>query len=713
MKLFLLATGIFLTTSSFANIDKYTLSATTGTTPGKIDLNWTSTNSSVWYEIQRSFNGNDFFTISKAAPGILTYSDTGLYYNIRYWHRLIAHNPIDETTHTSNITSTLSQAALLNPYPIFQDSFDSQTINPAWSFIGGKWTQSNGLLAQIDDQISSDIKKAILIDQNYPSDQTMTAKVLVTSWLTGGGDHVGVGIYTDTQTGFGYQLVFHNQNQVQFVDDGVAWGNTFTFPWKTNVWYWFKLTSQAGTLLGKVWQDGTQEPANWMFTQSGWTHRTRGNPALNGGGLKNGFSTAIFDAVSVTGTISRTQPFAIGGDPSVNPANFRITTFASQLNYPYSMQQLADGSLLVSTSDPIPGGNYFASTGTLLRFIDANNDGIADGPGQIMYSGLPGSLTSLRTAGNLVLVTSSKQQHEAIWVLRMGATPSDPYTLVGSLSFSFPVASWDHTTYASIVRPTPGGNPGEYDFFFNVGSKYDAAPDQDTVGLSGLMTATLNSSSIYMIKIQDTGSSVNFSNLTQIANGVRNAAGMAFDPLTGDLYFEDNGMDFESYKDEPLSTDKIHMIPADLIGTQVFNFGFPYTYISYRTNQHIGPPAIEPLIAFQPWPDRMTGSESEGPVEIAIAPTLFPAGLNNGVFVGFFGRFNLGGYANEENPVVFYNRANGQYFHFISNSEPNIGHISGLLSTDKALFLSDMSSNGIVSTPNGTAMGAIYKIEAI
>ena len=32
----------------------------------------------------------------------------------------------------------------------------------------------------------------------------------------------------------------------------------------------------------------------------------------------------------------------------VDPADFRVTTFASGLNYPYGMQQLSDGSLLVA-----------------------------------------------------------------------------------------------------------------------------------------------------------------------------------------------------------------------------------------------------------------------------------------------------------------------------------------------------------------------------
>ena len=104
----------------------------------------------------------------------------------------------------------------------------------------------------------------------------------------------------------------------------------------------------------------------------------------------------------MTGTVQRAQPFAIGGDPSVNPSDFRITTFATGLNYPHSMQQLADGSILVSTSDPVSGGNYYASTGTLLRFVDADGDGVADGPGEVMYSGMPGTLTAMRVAGDLV-----------------------------------------------------------------------------------------------------------------------------------------------------------------------------------------------------------------------------------------------------------------------------------------------------------------------
>ena len=412
----------------------------------------------------------------------------------------------------------------------------------------------------------------------------------------------------------------------------------------------------------------------------------------------------------MTGTHHYVKPFAIGGDPSVHPADFRITTFATGLNYPHSIQVLPDGSLLVSTSDPVLGGNYYDSTGTLLRLVDPDGDGVADGPGQVLYSGLPGTLTALRTAGDLVFVTSSQGGSESIWVLRMGAAPSAPYTLVGSLHFAFPSA-WEHTTYALAVRPTPGGPAGEYDLFFNVGSQYNDAPTTGTVGLSGLIAGTLQGNSIYKVTVRDTGTSVNVTGLTRIAKGLRNAAGMAFDPTTGDLYFEDNGIDFPPYQDEPLSVNKIGVIRAAQIGTSVPDFGFPHEYIAYRTGQQVGSGAVPPVVTFQPWPDPYTGSESEGPSEIAFAPAGFPPGLNNGIFVGFHGRFDLGGLANEENPLVFYNRARGNYFDFIGNNEPNIGHLDGLLSTSNALFIADLSSNGDLFSSAGTGAGVIYEIQ--
>ena len=62
---------------------------------------------------------------------------------------------------------------------------------------------------------------------------------------------------------------------------------------------------------------------------------------------------------------------------------------------------------------------------------------------------------------------------------------------------------------------------------------------------------------------------------------------------------------------------------------------------------------VTPLVSFQPLADPhlpATGSESEGASGFAVAPKMFPAGLNHGVFVGFHGLFNEGGTDNEEIP---------------------------------------------------------------
>src|SRR5262245_54128980 len=169
-------------------------------------------------------------------------------------------------------------------------------------------------------------------------------------------------------------------------------------------------------------------------------------------------------------TLLTSPPFSVGGDPSVRPADFRVTTFASGLNYPHGMIPLADGSLLVAVSSPVSGSaSYFNSTGQLLRLVDADGNGVADGPGTVLFDGLPSTLTALHQAGPYILATSSGTGVERITFLHTGATPASPLTLAGSLNFTFP-PDWDHTTYALAVRPTPG-QPGAYDVFFNVGSQ--------------------------------------------------------------------------------------------------------------------------------------------------------------------------------------------------------------------------------------------------
>ena len=435
--------------------------------------------------------------------------------------------------------------------------------------------------------------------------------------------------------------------------------------------------------------------------------------------------------------LTGSPPFSVGGDPIVNPADFRVTAFASGLNYPKGLMSLSDGSLLVAVNNPVAGStSFYDSTGELLRFTDADGDGVADGSGQVLYNDLPGEITAIHQAGEFILATSAQSGSEGIYVLREGATPSAPLTLVGSLDLAFPTP-WEHTTYASVVRPTPG-QPGDFDVIFNVGSQYNGVvigsngsvvldsngnptlePTTGTVTASGLATGTLQGDSLYMVTLHDQGGTPTLSNLTQVATGLRNAASLAIDPTTGDLYLADNGIDGNDYGNEAWSADELDIIPAALIGKQVENFGFPYSYV--KTIDAPGDPVtvveptygIQPTIAFEPLPDPVLtaeGSESEGSSGFALSPPDFPAGLNHGVFIGFHGLFSQGGTANDENPMLFADPSTGHYFDFISNDLANIGHLDEALSTADSLFVADFTSGG--DTGNGVGQGVIYQIKA-
>ena len=124
-------------------------------------------------------------------------------------------------------------------------------------------------------------------------------------------------------------------------------------------------------------------------------------------------------------------PFTVQG-PGVNSTDYRITTFASGLDFPLGMARLSDGSLLVIINQ---GTDYFNSSGKLVRFVDANEDGVADGPGTVLYAGLPACQTAVRVAGNLIFATG---QTKPIIVMRAGDSPSAPLSLVGRITIIYP-----------------------------------------------------------------------------------------------------------------------------------------------------------------------------------------------------------------------------------------------------------------------------------
>src|SRR4030095_10544645 len=107
---------------------------------------------------------------------------------------------------------------------------------------------------------------------------------------------------------------------------------------------------------------------------------------------------------------------------------------------------------------------------------------------------------------------------------------------------------------------------------------------------------TLQGDSFYMLTVEDHGTNVTATNLTQVASGLRNPAGYAFHPTTGDLYFQDNGIDGLVDSNEPLSADELNFIARTNIGKSTISFGFPSSYTTYRTGTIAGGAGVLPLI---------------------------------------------------------------------------------------------------------------------
>lgn len=415
-------------------------------------------------------------------------------------------------------------------------------------------------------------------------------------------------------------------------------------------------------------------------------------------------------AVLLTGvgeTVRAAVPFTITG-PGVDPNDFQITEFATGLNYPVGMTELADGSVMVAVSN---GSSFFNTTsGSLIRLADTDQDGIAETRTTLVNNVPGGKLSSLKSAGDLLFVTGQGSP-TPISIYRQGATPVDAPTLMGSLRINYS-GSWLHPHSALEVRPTPG-QPGSYDLLFQLGSKVNFETTTATLSMTSTMGAggTLAGDAIHLVRITDDGINLTSSAPTQIATGLRNAAGMVFDPATGDLYLQDNGIDGLVDANEPTSADELNVITAADFGTSVVDFGFPENYIEYRTGTFVGGADVPPLVAFQPIPSP-NGDEGEGPNDIAFAPPGFPAALRDGMFVGMHGRFSAGGLANEENPLVFVNLADQSYFHFIQDDVAGVGHLDGLLSTADSLFVADISPGGGFSG-NAANSGKIYRIRSL
>ncbi|WP_373543051.1 sorbosone dehydrogenase family protein [Chamaesiphon sp.] len=439
--------------------------------------------------------------------------------------------------------------------------------------------------------------------------------------------------------------------------------------------------------------------------------------------------TSFSLGLSLSGEVVRATNLGI--DP-IFQSQFQITEFATGLDFPTGLVQLKDGSLLVGTTQ---GSNFFDanSTGQLVRLQDTNGDGVAEKT--ILYDGaiagnkLPGGISGIRAVNDYLFVTSFDR--DRISVFQQGANLSaNSLVFKGSLDFTFPANRYQATS-SLAVRQT-GMN--EFDLFFNLGAAVNnLATPPNSISISGVGIAlpptALTGDSIYKLPIT-TGSGLTIGTPTLVATGLRNAAALEVDKKTGDLYIGENGIDSITNVAlyQSLTADELNRLTAAQLDENlvVENFGFPAYGEKYGSpgtfvngegqDVSINSSFIKPLTTFQPISDpTIPGAESTGVATLAFAPTSFPDELNDGLFLGFFGRLAYEDGDDLKNPLVYYDLATNSYSHFLSTNRSggSFGHFSSLLSTQDSLFATDMGAgSGLLFSSPGLGLGKVYQIQA-
>jgi glucose/arabinose dehydrogenase len=305
-----------------------------------------------------------------------------------------------------------------------------------------------------------------------------------------------------------------------------------------------------------------------------------------------------------------------------------INEVARDLAFPMGMTPLPDGSLLVATS-PSSTGNFYASTGELVRLADSDDDGSLD-ERSALASDLPGSLVAVARAGEMVIVTSAESGNEQIMFFRRGEHWRDPLVPVEAIRFAFNGAM--HQSYALATRPNPD-DENAFDLVFNIGAAGNNTDGPD-VSFTGIISGSLAASSLYLMTVTVDGPKVNFGEPVQIATGLRNASALAFHPETGDLWIGENGIDGLEVPIIAFSADELDVILANEIGESIIDFGFPDAYVDYETGDVVGAESF--AVAFLP----IDGSEAEGIAGIVFVPESFPEDLAGGILAGFHGQFD-------------------------------------------------------------------------
>ncbi len=116
-----------------------------------------------------------------------------------------------------------------------------------------------------------------------------------------------------------------------------------------------------------------------------------------------------------------------------------------------------------------------------------------------------------------------------------------------------------------------------------------------------------------------------------VARGVRNTVGFDWHPVTGELWFNDNGRDWAGNEGP---SDELNRVPKDMIGA---NFGFPYCHANGIPDRDIRRPNPCAGVVL---PAALTGPHAAGLGLLFYTGSMFPKAYSNVAFIARHGSWN-------------------------------------------------------------------------
>ena len=423
--------------------------SSSGYTTTTASLSWTAVSGATGYSLERQeqsttapIGWGTWSVLDGSIPAASTsYTDSELTPGVRYAYRLRALNASGDSDYSNTVLFDRIDLP-------FTDDFTSGVLTTPWTITDGYWAEANGILSQTSTVADSTARFALVgnAGTTYPSDYMIEAEVQITA-STGGISNVGLGTHLNSGGG-GYGLYFNGAPSSANLELVATYygGSYISFPFTVGTWYWFKLLVQDGTVYGKVWQDGTQEPANWLLSQTE-TYYPSGLPGLMAGNAVQGtgYSTASFQNVSVqTPCVQPTFMPAPGMYSAGQLVTISSNTGGATIRY------TTDGSTPSETAGTVYSSPVSITSTTMLQAI-AYENGMPD---SLVTSGL----YSLQVPGSYFIDTTTS----GTWWSSGGGYiyGSDGYVL----------CAWNNGTdvvsltgsYVQSVTPS-----GQYDYFYN------------------------------------------------------------------------------------------------------------------------------------------------------------------------------------------------------------------------------------------------------